>query len=112
MSRTLRIGSLLRAIVLAPPFLVSDAHEVANGRGEHLYASGCRRPMAVGIARNRWTNYSGISGRFAPESVDDLNRNAWTICGGIRSWKLVCSYRLYQKVPFEATAGIMFSLKE
>jgi len=43
-----------------------------------------RRSGLAGIARNRWTNYSGISGRFAPESVDELDWKAWTICSGIR----------------------------
>src|SRR5579883_3225918 len=49
-----------------------------------------RRPptlRVVGITRNRWTNYPGIGGRFAPESVDDLNWNAWSICVGIRNPK-------------------------
>ena len=39
------------------------------------------------MARNRWTNYVGISGRFAPESVDELDWNAWTIRVGIRTFQ-------------------------
>ncbi len=78
-SRTLCPGSLLRAIVLAPPFLVSNVHEIATNGGEHLYLSARRGSRLVGLARNRWTNYPGISGRFGSESLDDLNRNARTI---------------------------------
>jgi hypothetical protein len=36
-----------------------------------------------GFHRNRWTNWIGLSGRVQPEWVDDLDRNGWTISGGI-----------------------------
>jgi len=35
------------------------------------------------LGRNHWTNWTGIGGLFAPESVDGFNRNGWTICPGI-----------------------------
>ncbi len=35
------------------------------------------------LSRNQWTNCSGNGGLFAPESVDEFNRNGWTIWVGI-----------------------------
>jgi hypothetical protein len=37
-----------------------------------------------GMHRNRWTTSSGFTGRHAPESVVDINRNHWSTCTGIR----------------------------
>ena len=36
------------------------------------------------MVRNGWTDYIGISGRFAPESVDGFHRNRWTEWSGLR----------------------------
>jgi hypothetical protein len=49
--------------------------------------------MAGRNARNRWTDCSGIGGRFAPESLDGLVRNQWTDWAGIHTSPRPAFYR-------------------
>jgi hypothetical protein len=68
----------------------------SSGRKEPLWAdvvSGRRFAIAEmdGFHRNRWTNWIGLSGRVQSEWVDALDRNGWTISGGIiisKRWSL------------------------
>jgi hypothetical protein len=97
MSQILRIGSLLRAMELAPPFLDEQ-------RSPRLPTAG-RTPVRVDsptLRRLDWTNYFGISGRFAPESVDDLPRNTHPLL--LRSYNKVV-FKMAQLTVFVSERG-------
>src|SRR5262249_24342833 len=84
MSRTLCIGSLLRAIVLAPPCLGEPCSPRLPTERRTPVRVSCRRPSVDEIARN---------GRITLESVDDLPRNQWTLWIGMRG-RLASEYAL------------------
>src|SRR5579864_2801755 len=95
MSRTLRIGSLLRAMALAPPFSLSNAHRDCQRQDEHLYAStrrrsgGRNRPESMDeLLWNQWTICPGISGRIGLECVDDLLRNTHHLAETGPRWEI------------------------
>jgi len=70
------------------PLPKTHVSAASSGRKEPLWAdvvSGRRFAIAEmdGFHRNRWTIWIGLSGRVQSEWVDALDRNGWTISGGI-----------------------------
>jgi signal transduction histidine kinase len=57
--------------------------ERKNATLEWIYPA-LLRPLLIPLTSKKWTACTGIGGRHPPDSVDDMNRNQWPPCSGIR----------------------------